>query len=81
MPQEKKVISIVVTGAGNELHEVEIVRGVTVRDLLEQLNLTGHLSKQGDPTQFRANDELFSKVKDGDKLILGPDTPVAKQSP
>lgn len=77
MPGEKKVISIVVTGSGNELHEVEIVRGVTVRDLLEKLNLTGHLSKVDDPTQFRPNDDVFSKVKDGEKLVLGPNTPVA----
>jgi len=77
MPEEKKVISIVVTGSGNELHEVEIVRGVTVRDLLEKLNLTGHLSKIDDPAPFRPNDDVFSKVKDGEKLVLGPKTPVA----
>ena len=77
MPQEKKVVSIVVTGSGNELHEVEIMRGVTVRDLLEKLNLTGHLSKVGAPTPFQENDEVFSKVEEGEKLILGPSSPVA----
>ena len=79
MPEEKKVVSIVVTGSGNELHEVEIVRGVTVRDLLEKLDLTGELSKVDDTTVFKTNAEIYSKVEDGEKLLLKPPTPVAKR--
>jgi len=79
MPAERKVVSIVVTGSGNELHEVEIERGVTVRDLLEKLNLTGQLSKLDAPAQFRENEDVFSKVEDGEKLVLAPSTPVARR--
>ena len=77
MPGTTKHISIVVGGAGNQIHDVEIQRGVTVRDLLEQLNLTGHLSKVSDPTPLKGEKDLFSQVEDGEKLILAPSTPVA----
>jgi hypothetical protein len=77
MPGEKKVISIVVTGSGNELHEVEIESGVTVRDLLEKLDLVGELSKVDDTVPFKSNAEIYSKVEDGEKLLLNPPSPVA----
>jgi len=77
MPNETKSISIVVTGAREEIHDVDIIRGSTVRDLLEQLNLSGALSKVDSAAPFGLNDDIFSKVEDGEKLILSPSTPVA----
>jgi len=77
MPKERKSISIVVVGSGNQIQDVDIVRGSTVRDLLEKLNLSGQLTKVDDPTPFGPNDDLFTRVEDGDKLILSPNTPVA----
>jgi hypothetical protein len=77
MPTEKKAISIVVVGSGNQIQDVDIARGSTVRDLLEKLNLSGQLTKVDDPTPFGPNDDIFTRVEDGDKLILSPNTPVA----
>jgi len=77
MPQEAKSVSILVTGSGNQIQDVDIVRGSTVRDLLEKLNLSGQLTKGDDPTPFGRNDDLFTRVEDGDKLVLTPSTPVA----
>ena len=77
MPNNTKHVTIVVAGSGGQKHDVEIQHAVTVRDLLEQLNLTGHLGKLDDPAPFGENEEVFSRVQDGEKLILGPHTPVA----
>ena len=77
MPGTTKNVSIVVGGAGNQIHDVAIQRGTTTRDLLEQLNLTGYLSKMDDPTPLKTNKDLFSQVEDGEKLRLTPSTPVA----
>lgn len=77
MPSRTKQISIVLAGSGEQRHDIGIQSGVTVRDLLEQLNLSGHLSKLGDPAPFGENEELLSRVQDGDKLVLAPKTPVA----
>jgi hypothetical protein len=77
MPSETKSISIVVVGSGKQILDVDIVKGSTVRDLLEKLNLSGQLTKGDDPTPFRPNDDLYTRVEDGDKLILTPSTPVA----
>ena len=74
---ETKHISIVLAGSGEQRHDVEIQRGVTVRDLRERLNLTGYLSKYGEPAPLGEDEEIFSRVQDGDKLILAPKTPVA----
>jgi hypothetical protein len=76
-PRVTKHISIVLAGSGEQRHDVEIHRGVTVRDLLEQLNLAGHLSKLGDPAPLGENEEILSRIEDGEKLVLGPKTPVA----
>lgn len=77
MPKESKAVSIVIVGSGDQIQDVEIFRGSTVRDLLEKLNLSGQLTKVDDPTPFGANDDIFTRVEDGDKLILSPNTPVA----
>ena len=72
-----KHISIVLAGSGEQRHDVEIQPGVTVRDLLERLSLSGHLSKYGDPAPFGENEDVFARVQDGDKLLVSPKTPVA----
>jgi hypothetical protein len=77
MPKETKAVSIVIVGSGNQIQDVDIVRGSTVRDLLEKLNLSGVLTKVDDPTPFGPNDDIFTRVETGDKLILSPSTPVA----
>ena len=75
MPKAKSA-TIVVAGSGDKF-DVTIERGVTPRDLLEQLNLSGHLTKYGDPAPFGENEELFPRINDGEKLVLSPKTPVA----
>lgn len=80
MPTEaKKTVSIVVVGAGNQIMDVDIIRGSIVRDLLERLNLSGELSKLDDPTPFGPNDDVYTRVEDGDKLTLNPLAPVANR--
>lgn len=74
-----KHVTIVRAGAGGEPLDVEIARGVTTRDLLQQLNLVGHLSKYGDPAPFAENEDVYVRVEDGDKLILAPETTVAQR--
>ena len=79
MPTQKtKHVSIVLAGSGEQIHEVEIPRGTTVRDLAQRLNLVGHLSKHGDPAPFGENEEVYARIDDGDKLFLSPSTPVAE---
>jgi len=78
MPVSKpKHITILLAGSGEQRLDVEIVRGVTTRDLLQQLNLNGHLTKYGDPALFGENEDVYTRVEDGDKLILAPVTRVA----
>ena len=80
MPASKpKHVTIVLTGSGQQRLDVEILRGVTTRDLLSQLNLSGHLTKLGDPAPFGENEDVYSRVEDGDKLILAPTTTVAQR--
>ena len=80
MPASKpKHVTLVRAAAGAEPLEVDITRGLTTRDLLQQLNLTGHLSKYGDPAPFGENEDLYTRVQDGDKLILAPVTTVAQR--
>ena len=74
---ETKHISIVLGGSGEQTHDVEVQRGTTARDLSERLDLTGYLTRYGDPAPFGENEEVFSRVQDGDKLILAPKNPVA----
>ena len=77
MPTEVKHVSVVLAGSGEQHPDVEIQRGVTVRDLKEQLRLTGYMSKLDDPTPLGETEELFSRVHDGEKLLVGPKTSVA----
>jgi hypothetical protein len=80
MPTQKaKQVTIVVAGSGEQRVDVEITRGVTTRDLLEQLHLSGRLSKYGDPAPFAENEDIYSRVENGDKLILAPTTSVAQR--
>ena len=74
-----KHVTLVRAGAGGEPLDIEIQRGVTTRDLLQQLNLTGHLSKYGDPAPFGENEDVYVRVEDGDKLVLAPATTVAER--
>jgi len=71
-----KPITVLVGGSG-KTHDVNIPPGLTVRDLLEQLNLSGHLTKFGEATPLGENEDVYSRVNAGDKLILGPNTPVS----
>jgi hypothetical protein len=71
-----KPITIVVAGSG-KTRDVNVTPGLTVRDLLQQLNLTGYLSKVDDPSPLGENEDIYSRVHEGDKLILAPRTEVA----
>lgn len=73
-----KRVSIVLAGSGEQIHDIEIARGLTTRDLLQRLNLSGHLSKFGDPAPFGEDEELYARIEDGEKLVLGAATPVAE---
>ena len=80
MPASKsKHVTIVLAGSGAQRLDVEIVRGVTTRDLLQQLNLSGHLTKLGDTAPFGENEDVYVRVEDGDKLTLAPTTTVAER--
>lgn len=74
-----KQVSIVLAGSGEQRHGIGVLRGVTVRDFLERLNMSGHLTKYGDPAPLGETEEVYSRVEDGDKLVLGPFTSVAQR--
>ena len=76
MPKEPKAVSVVVAGSG-KVHDMDIAPGTTTRDILEKLNLSGELTKAGDPTPFGSNDNVYAQVEDGDKLFFKPVSPVA----
>jgi len=66
-------------GSKNELH-VDIVPGVTAKDLLRKIGMRkGHLKKSGGGYLFGENEELYPQVETGDKLIAVPNTPVARR--
>lgn len=71
-----KPITVLVGGSG-KTHDVNVLPGVTVRDLLQQLNLAGHLTRYGEATPLGENEDVYSRVNPGDKLVLAPNTPVS----
>ena len=75
-----KPVTIVLAGSG-KTRDVEVTPGLTVRELLLQLNLTGYLCKFDDPSPLGENEDLYSRVHEGDKLILGPRVQVADRRP
>ena len=81
MPSSTKNVSLIVGGAGNQIQDVAVARGTTTRDLLEQLNLGGSLSKIDDPTPLKPNKDLYAQVEDGEKLRVSPSSPVARGEP
>lgn len=76
MNNPKKAV-VVVAGSGKK-YEVDVLPGVTTQDLLQQLGLEGYLRKFEEARPFAENDELYRRIKDGEKLILGPKMPVAR---
>jgi len=74
-----KNVCIVASGGGLEAkrYDVTIHRGVTADDILRKLKLTGILSRFGNPEPISPVVDLYPLVKDGEKLMLAPGTPVA----
>ena len=64
-----KGLRILVCGLGTT-YDIEIMPGVTARDVLNALGLKGYLAKFGDRMPFGENDEVYTRVEDGQKLIL-----------
>jgi len=58
--------------------QVEILPGVTARDLLQKIGIAdGVLKKPDEAYTFGANEELYPRVETGNKLHAVPRTPVA----
>lgn len=76
---EKNVV-VKVAGAA-EPHEAKIHPGTTAADLLEALGLARNLLLTQDPagTPFGADESLFDKVADGQKLYAVPPMEVGKE--
>jgi len=77
MPGTTKKVSIVLAGSGAAKYDVDINRGTTARDLLERLHLQGYLRTLTDPSPLGENEAIYSRVQDGEKLLLSPPSDVA----
>ena len=75
MPQSKTIV-VALAGSGRQL-TVEIQPGTTAQDLLEQLNLDGRLYRLGETVPFGDSESLYAAVRDGEKVVCSPKTPVA----
>jgi len=66
-------ISVVVAGSGT-IKDITINPGTTVNDILTQLDLTGyHLTMGEGQAPFNEGDNVYTQVKDGDKLFASTD--------
>jgi len=77
MPRKEPKNAIVVLAGSGKKYEVGVLPGVTAQDLLQQLGLKGHLRKFEEAKPFGANEELYNRIEDGEKLVSGPHMPVA----
>jgi len=63
-----KNLSVVVAGSG-AIKDIIIKAGTTAKDIVKEMGLTGYrLSKNPDDPPFGENENIYPKVKDGDKL-------------
>jgi len=70
---------LVLVAATNREYKLEIVPGVTARDVLRQVGIKrGHVKKAGEGYTFGDNEEIYPRVETGCKLVVSPDTPVAE---
>ena len=76
MTDKAKDITVIVVGSGKQ-YPVSVEQGVTVRELLAQLNLRGYLRRPNTVTTLNENEDLFGIIENGDKLEFVPGTPVA----
>ena len=70
-----KPVIVVQAGSGKNV-EVEIRPGETAKDLLQKLGFEGYISKLGESTPFGASEELYTRVGNGEKLVVAPHCPV-----
>jgi len=76
-----KRVSVVVAGTG-QIHDIEIRPGTTAGDILTQLNLKDYLlSKGSNEPFFAANDSVFDKVNDGEKIFASTKADVGELAP
>lgn len=74
-----KRATVIVSGvADDNVRDVELESGTTVRDLLERLNLPADylLKVQGDNTVLAADEPIYSRVQEGAKIFAAPITDV-----
>jgi len=75
-----KKLSVVVAGTG-QIKDIEIQPGTTARDILNQLGLPDYLLSKGpnDPF-FAANESVYDKVGDGEKIFASTKAEVGRAS-
>jgi hypothetical protein len=70
------MVTVLKAGSGKKA-KAEIEPGTTARDVLELLGLEGFsLGKADESSPFGADEEIYPRVVDGEKLHATPDTPV-----
>ena len=75
-----KKLSVVVAGTG-QIRDIEIESGTTAKNILDGLNLRDYLLSKGpnDPF-FAANESVYDKVSDGEKIFASTKAEVGKRS-
>ena len=64
-----KNLAVVVAGSGGEIKDITIRPGTTARDILRDTGLEGYvLSRGASEAPFGENENVYSLVRDGDKL-------------
>ena len=73
-----KKLSVVVAGTG-QIKDIEIQPGTTARDILNQLGLPDYLlSKAPNDPFFAANESIYDKVGDGEKIFASTKAEVGR---
>lgn len=74
-----KQIAVVVAGAQDqEVKDVTIKPGTSVRDILSTLELDRYILSRRDGTFLNPNDDVYDKVENGEKLFASAEADVGE---